>query len=90
MSAARAAYLNVAAQEKTLLQQIQATENALVVLVGKQIEVNLTDEATTPIVTTNTSYPIEILANRPDVKAAEYVLTACQLSSERLALRHRR
>ena len=90
MSAARAAYLNVAAQEKTLLQQIQATENALVVLVGKQIEVNLTDEATTPIVTTNTSYPREILANRPDVKAAEYVLTACQLSSERLALRHRR
>ena len=76
VSAARAAYLNVSAQEKTLLQQIQATENALVVLVGKQMEINLTDEATTPIFTTNTSYPIEILANRPDVKAAEYALKA--------------
>ena len=76
VSAARAAYLNVSAQEKTLLQQIQATENALVVLVGKQMEINLTDEATTPIFTTNTSYPIEILANRPDVKSAEYALKA--------------
>lgn len=76
VSQARAAYLNVSAQEKTLLQQIQATENALVVLVGKQMEINLTDEATTPIFTTNTSYPIEMLANRPDVKAAEYALKA--------------
>ena len=76
VSAARAAYLNVSAQAKTLLQQIQATENALVVLIGKQMEINLTDEATTPIFTSNTSYPIEILANRPDVKAAEYALKA--------------
>ena len=76
VSAARATWLNVAAQEKTLLQQIKATENALVVLIGKQMEINLTDEATTPIFTTNTSYPIEILANRPDVKAAEYALKA--------------
>ena len=76
VSAARAAYLNVSAQEKTLLQQIQATENALVVLVGRQLEINLTDEATTPIFTSNTSYPIEMLANRPDVKAAEYTLKA--------------
>ena len=36
VSAARAAYLNVSAQEKMLLQQIQATENAMVVLVGKK------------------------------------------------------
>ena len=76
VSAARAAYLNVSAQEKTMLQQIQATENALVVLVGKKIEVNLTDETTTPIFTTNTSCPLEMLANRPDVKAAEYALKA--------------
>ncbi len=76
VSAAQTAYLNVSAQEKTLLQQIQATENALVVLVGKQMEINLTDETTTPIFTTNTSYPIEMLANRPDVKAAEYALKA--------------
>ena len=76
VSAARAAYLNVAAQEKTMLQQIKAAENAMVVLVGKQVEVNLTDKTTTPIFTTNTSYPVEILANRPDVKAAEYALKA--------------
>ena len=76
VSAARAAYLNVSAQEKTMLQQIQATENALVVLVGKKIEVNLKDETTTPIFTTNTSCPLEMLANRPDVKAAEYALKA--------------
>ena len=59
-----------------MLQQIIAAENAMVVLIGKQIEVNLTDEATTPIITTNTSYPLEMLANRPDVKAAEYALKA--------------
>ena len=76
VSAARATYLNVAAQEKTMLQQIKAAENAMVVLVGKQVEVNLTDKTTTPIFTTNTSYPVEILANRPDVKAAEYALKA--------------
>ena len=38
VSAARATWLNVAAQEKTLLQQIQTTENAIRVLVGKQLE----------------------------------------------------
>ena len=76
VSAARAAYLNVAAQEKTMLQQIKAAENAMVVLVGKQVEVNLTDKAASPIFTSNSSYSIEILANRPDVKAAEYALKA--------------
>ena len=35
VSAARAAYLNVSAQEKTMLQQIQATENAIRVSVGR-------------------------------------------------------
>jgi len=78
VSAARAAYLNVSAQEKTLLQQIQATENAMRVLVGEQIEsigrkyfgnadVSIND---------STAYQLEILANRPDVKAAEYALKA--------------
>ena len=38
VSAARATWLNVAAQEKTLLKQIQTTENAIRVLVGKQLE----------------------------------------------------
>lgn len=34
VSAARAAYLNVAAQEKTLMQQIKVAENALRVIIG--------------------------------------------------------
>lgn len=76
VSAARATWLNVAAQEKTLLQQIQTTENAIRVLVGKQLEsigrtgfgnagVSMNDSAT---------YQLATLANRPDVKAAEYAL----------------
>ena len=78
VSAARATWLNIAAQEKTLLQQILATENSLRVLVGKQLEsigrtgignagVSVNDSAT---------YQLEILANRSDVKAAEYALKA--------------
>ena len=78
VSAARAIWLNVAAQEKTLLQQIQTTENAIRVLVGKQLEsigrtgfgnagVSMNDSAT---------YQLATLANRPDVKAAEYALKA--------------
>lgn len=78
VSAARATWLNIAAQEKTLLQQIQTTENAIRVLVGKQLEsigrtvfgnagVSMNDSAT---------YQLEALANRPDVKAAEYALKA--------------
>ena len=78
VSAARATWLNVAAQEKTLLQQIQTTENAIRVLVGKQLEsigrtgfgnagVSMNDSA---------MYQLATLANRPDVKAAEYALKA--------------
>lgn len=78
VSAARATWLNVAAQEKTLLQQIQTTENAIRVLVGKQLEsigrtgfgnagVSMNDSAT---------YQLATLANRPDVKAAEYTMKA--------------
>ena len=78
VSAARATWLNVAAQEKTLLKQIQTTENAIRVLVGKQLEsigrtgfgnagVSMNDSAT---------YQLATLANRPDVKAAEYALKA--------------
>ena len=78
VSAARATWLNVAAQEKTLLQHIQTTENAIRVLVGKQLEsigrtgfgnanVSVNDSAT---------YHLATLANRPDVKAAEYALKA--------------
>ncbi len=78
VSAARATWLNVATQEKMLLQQIQATENLIRVLVGQQLEnvgrtgfgnadVSMNDSAT---------YQLETLANRPDVKEAEYALKA--------------
>ena len=78
VSAARAAWLNIAAQEKILLQQIQATENMMRVLVGEQLEsigrsgldhVDLS-------VNDSTTYRLETLAGRPDVKAAEYALKA--------------
>ena len=78
VSASRATYLNVEAQEKTMLQQIKAAENALTVLVGKELNgivrtpTNDAQLAFTPAA----SYPLEMLANRPDVKAAEYALKA--------------
>ena len=78
VSASRATYLNVAAQEKTMLQQIKTAENALTVLVGKELNgivktpTNDAQLAFAPVA----SYPLEKLANRPDVKAAEYALKA--------------
>jgi NodT family efflux transporter outer membrane factor (OMF) lipoprotein len=78
VSAARAANLNVSAQEKTLLQQIQATENALVVLVGRQLEnIGRTGFGNADVsMNDSTTYRLETLAGRPDVKAAEYALKA--------------
>ena len=78
VSAARAAYLNVSAQEKTLLQQIQATENALVVLVGEQLEnIGRIGFGNADVsMNVSTTYRLETLAGRPDVKAAEYALKA--------------
>ena len=76
VSAARATWLNVAAQEKTLLQQIQATENAIRVLVGQQLDnIGRTGFGNADVsVNDSATYQLEILANRPDVKAAEYAL----------------
>ena len=78
VSAARAAYLNVSAQEKTLQQQIQATENAMVVLVGEQLEnIGRTGFGNADVsMNVSTTYRLETLAGRPDVKAAEYALKA--------------
>lgn len=78
VSAARATWLNVAAQEKTLLQQIQTTENAIRVLVGKQLEsIGRTDFGNAGIsMNDSATYQLATLANRPDVKAAEYALKA--------------
>ena len=78
VSAARATWLNVAAQEKTLLQQVQAMENSIRVLVGKQLEsIGRTGFGNAGVsVNDSAMYQLEILANRPDVKAAEYALKA--------------
>ena len=78
VSAARATWLNVAAQEKTLLQQIQTTENAIRVLVGKQLEsIGRTDFGNAGVsMNDSATYQLATLANRPDVKAAEYALKA--------------
>ena len=78
VSAARATWLNISAQEKTLLQQIQATENAMRVLIGVQLEsIGRTNFDNTDVpMDDNTTYRLETLAGRPDVKAAEYALKA--------------
>ena len=78
VSAARATWLNVAAQERTLLQQIQTTENAIRVLVGKQLEsIGRTDFGNAGVsMNDSATYQLATLANRPDVKAAEYALKA--------------
>jgi outer membrane protein TolC len=91
VSAARAAYLNVSAQEKTLLQQIQATENALVVLIGRPTPdpslqregsgYHASDSCQQDILLPSLTgrgwgVGLSSLSNRPDVKAAEYALKA--------------
>lgn len=78
VSQARAAYLNIAASEKGLLQQMKTTENALMVLIGeKHDSICRTTWGNTDVcIADTTTYAIETLANRPDVKAAEYALKA--------------
>ena len=78
VSQARAAYLNTAASEKSLLQQIKTTENALIVLIGEKHDsiCRAAWEKTDVCIADTTAYAIETLANRPDVKAAEYALKA--------------
>lgn len=78
VSQARAAYLNIAASEKGLLHQLKTTENALMVLIGeKHDSICRTTWGNTDVcIADTTTYAIETLANRPDVKAAEYALKA--------------
>ena len=78
VSQARAAYLNIATSEKGLLQQLKTTENALMVLIGeKHDSICRTTWGNTDVcIADTTTYAIETLANRPDVKAAEYALKA--------------
>ncbi len=76
LSLARISYFNTVSQEKSLLQQIGIVENTLSVLLGEKVKniprselneksINIDYEA---------SYPLSVLAERPDVKAAEYAL----------------
>ena len=79
VSAARATHLNVMAQEKTLVQQIQAAENAMSVLVGQPIHgssLQRTGSFEGMMFTPAANYPLETLGSRPDVRAAEYALKA--------------
>lgn len=78
VSQARAAYLNIAASEKGLLKQLKTTENALMVLIGEKHDsiCRATWGNTDVCIADTTTYAIETLANRPDVKAAEYALKA--------------
>ena len=94
VSAARASWLNIAAQEKTLLQQIQAMENTMRVLIGRptpdpslQGEGNgysfihnsdscQLDNLLLSLIERGKGVSLSVLANRPDVKAAEYALKA--------------
>ena len=78
VSQARSAYLKIAASEKGLLHQLKTTENALMVLIGEKHDsiCRTTCGNTDVCIADTTTYAIETLANRPDVKAAEYALKA--------------
>lgn len=77
VSQARTSLFNISASEKTLLQQIYATENALSVLLGEQqSEIPRAKSEDTKVnIDYTVSYPLSCLSERPDVKAAEYALT---------------
>ena len=94
VSAARATWLNIQSQEKTLQQQIQTTENAMRVLVGKPVTkqclqregnghsfIHNSDSCQQfiqlpSLIGKGWVVSLLALANRPDVKAAEYALKA--------------
>lgn len=78
VSQARTALYNISASEKSLLQQIYTTENALSVLLGeRQSEIPRAKSENTKVnIDYKVSYPLYCLSERPDVKAAEYALRA--------------
>lgn len=75
---ARATHLNVSAQETAIRHQIEITENALRLILGEHAERIV--RSSLPLVPLkrvhDKSYPLSMLALRPDVKAAEYALVA--------------
>lgn len=78
VSQARSVLLNVAASEKKLQQQILETENALSVILGgnpsRILRTRLEDSGLN--IDHTASFPLSCLSERPDVKAAEYVVAA--------------
>lgn len=78
VSQARSVLLNVAASEKKLQQQICETENALAVILGERPSGILRThfENSGLNIDHTASFPLSSLSERPDVKAAEYVVSA--------------
>lgn len=78
VSQARTVMLNVAASENKLQQQIRETENALAVILGERpSDILRTQFENSGLNIDHTaSFPLSSLSERPDVKAAEYVVSA--------------
>lgn len=76
VSQARAEWLRITASEQNLLQQIKNTENALATLVGQRQDsiCRIVMDSVSINIDHTRSFPLECLADRPDVKAAEYAL----------------
>lgn len=75
---ARTAWLNTAASEKTLRQQIVAAESTMMLLLGQQLDSIPRNGSIPEALTLDYSggIPLEVLSGRPDVKAAEWALRA--------------
>lgn len=78
VSQARVALFNTIASENSLLQQIRTTENALKTVLGVTLDsIVCADSIGLPLpIDENAVYPVSCLAERPDVKMAEYALNA--------------
>ena len=76
VSQARAEWLRITTSEQIILQQIKNTENALSTLVGQRQDsiCRTTTDSVSINIDYTRSFPLECLAERPDVKAAEYAL----------------
>lgn len=68
--------LKIESMCNTAEQQIKETENSIRLLIGENIDSIFRTSADSIVlpIDFNSSYPLEILASRPDVKAAEYAL----------------
>ncbi len=76
---AEASYLDVKAQVVDMLRQIHSTENALSLLIGQQAQSITRGKMYNQQLPTTFSagIPVSLLANRPDIHAAEMSLAQC-------------